>query len=55
LELREEARRELGEKFDLSQFHDEVLRHGAVFLDVLEKLTRQWIVRLKKTKSAQRI
>ena len=42
-ELREEARRELGEAFDLRAYHDEVLRHGALPMDVFENLTRNWI------------
>jgi uncharacterized protein (DUF885 family) len=36
LELREKAKRELGDKFDIRQFHDEVLGAGALPMDVLE-------------------
>ena len=38
LELREKAKRQLGAKFDLRQFHEVVLTNGAVPLDVLEEL-----------------
>ncbi len=37
-ELREKSRAQLGEKFDVRKFHDEVLKHGALPLDVLEKI-----------------
>ena len=43
LELREKAKRELGTKFDIRQFHDVVLTNGAVPLDVLEDLVNRWI------------
>ena len=36
LELRERARQELGSKFDIRAFHDEMLNGGALPLDVLE-------------------
>jgi uncharacterized protein (DUF885 family) len=43
LELREKAKRELGTKFDIRQFHDVVLTNGALPLDVLEDLVNRWI------------
>jgi uncharacterized protein (DUF885 family) len=42
-ELRELAEKQLGEKFDIREFHDCVLRTGAVPLDVLENNVRAWI------------
>jgi uncharacterized protein (DUF885 family) len=43
LELREKAKKELGNKFDLRQFHEVVLTNGPVPLDVLEQLVDRWI------------
>lgn len=45
LELRSLAERELGERFDVREFHAEVLKDGAVPLDVLEAKIRRWIAR----------
>ncbi|HUD70669.1 MAG TPA: DUF885 domain-containing protein [Dongiaceae bacterium] len=44
-ELRTEAERALGERFDKRAFHDEILRHGSVPLPVLERLIRDWIAK----------
>lgn len=43
LRLRKDAERRLGKKFDLSAFHDELLRHGAVRLSVLREQMERWI------------
>lgn len=43
LELREKAKKELGSKFDMRQFHEVVLTNGAVPLDVLGQLVDRWI------------
>ena len=43
LELRERAKKELGSKFDIRQFHDVVLTNGALPLDVLEEQVDRWI------------
>jgi uncharacterized protein (DUF885 family) len=48
LELRERAKRELGDRFDIRAFHDEVLGAGALPLDVLEQRINDWISRQKK-------
>lgn len=42
-ELRAYAEKELGEKFDLRAFHDRVLGHGQLPLDLLEKSIREWV------------
>jgi len=47
LELREQARRELGPKFDLRTFHDAVLDDGPLPLDVLQERMTRWIAEHK--------
>ncbi|MDP9005750.1 MAG: DUF885 domain-containing protein [Actinomycetota bacterium] len=41
-ELRAWSSARLGDRFDLRAFHDEVLRHGALPLDVLTSLVHRW-------------
>jgi len=43
LELRDRAKKQLGGRFDIRGFHDEVLGGGAMPLDVLEKRVDGWI------------
>ncbi len=43
LELREQAKKQLGAKFDLRQFHDVILTNGPVPLDILEELVDRWV------------
>ncbi len=43
LELRENAKVKLGDKFDIREFHDVVLVNGAVPLNVLEEMVEEWI------------
>ena len=43
LNLREEARRKLGSKFDLRAFHDAVLNNGPLPLEVLHLYVESWI------------
>jgi uncharacterized protein (DUF885 family) len=47
LELRELAKKELGPKFDLRQYHDLVLQNGALPLNILEENVRAWIAKKK--------
>ncbi len=42
-ELRARAQRELGARFDLKAFHSQLLRDGALPLEVLDAKTRRWI------------
>lgn len=43
LQLRAKAKAALGDKFDIRQFHDTVLKNGALPLDVLEQLVDEYI------------
>jgi len=43
LELREKAKTALGDKFDLREFHNVVLKNGAVPLNILEELIDEYI------------
>ena len=42
-ELRAYATEELGEEFDIREFHDEVLGRGSVPLSVLDANIRAWV------------
>src|SRR5271156_1617968 len=46
-ELRERARTELGAKFDIRTFHDEMINGGTLPLDLLEARTNRWIAEQK--------
>jgi uncharacterized protein (DUF885 family) len=43
LELRDRARSELGERFDMREFHNVVLTNGSVPLDILDDLVNEYI------------
>nr|WP_321359544.1 DUF885 domain-containing protein [uncultured Hyphomonas sp.] len=47
VELREKAKAELGDKFDIREFHDIVLKDGALPLDILEENVDQWVADTK--------
>ena len=43
LALREKAQRELGDRFDIREFHDQVLANGAITLPMLRQVIEHWI------------
>jgi uncharacterized protein (DUF885 family) len=43
IELRQRAEKALGPKFNIAEFHDEVLKDGAIPLEVLEAKIDRWI------------
>jgi uncharacterized protein (DUF885 family) len=47
LELRAKAKKQLGDRFDIRAFHDEILDGGALPLDVLEARVDGWIAAQK--------
>jgi uncharacterized protein (DUF885 family) len=47
LKLRQYAKDQLGDKFSLSNFHDEVLGAGALPLDVLSTRIHAWVATQK--------
>ena len=46
-ELRERAEKELGPKFDIRAFHDEMIDGGTLPLDMLDARTNRWIAAQK--------
>jgi len=48
LELRDRARVELGDQFDIREFHHVVLTNGSVPLDILEDLVNEYIATRKE-------
>jgi uncharacterized protein (DUF885 family) len=53
-ELRANAEKELGPKFDVRAFHDQVLGSGALPLDLLEKNVKAWVAEAKVGERAAR-
>ncbi len=53
LELRARARKELGSRFDIKRFHDEMLNGGVLPLDLLEMRTDDWIREQEHATSAR--
>jgi uncharacterized protein (DUF885 family) len=48
LELRDRAQKDLGDKFDIRAFHDQVIDYGALPLDVLDERITAWIASEKQ-------
>jgi uncharacterized protein (DUF885 family) len=46
-ELRTYAEKELGSKFDIRAFHDHLLGHGQLPLDLLEASVKAWVAGLR--------
>ncbi len=46
-ELRSRAQQELGAKFDQREFHDTILKSGALPLEILEEQVNDYIARKK--------
>jgi len=51
-ELRERAQKQLGTRFDVRAFHDEMLNGGVLPLDLLDSRTNQWIAAQKRHATA---
>lgn len=51
VQLRDKAKTALGDKFDIRDYHDVVLKNGAVPLDVLEQLVDQYIADKKASQA----
>jgi uncharacterized protein (DUF885 family) len=47
LKLRQYAKDQLGDKFDIRGFHDEVLSGGALPMDVLSTRIHDWVAQQK--------
>ena len=47
LELRELAKKELNEKFDIREFHDVILTNGSLPLNLLSENVNNWIAKVK--------
>ncbi|MCS3810086.1 DUF885 family protein [Xanthomonas sp. 4461] len=52
--LREEAQKELGDRFDIRAFHTAVLGDGAMPLTILQQRVRQWIAETKAEQEPRR-
>ncbi len=46
-EIRKKAEKELGEKFDIREFHNQVLLSGALPMSVLEEKIKRWVASTK--------
>jgi uncharacterized protein (DUF885 family) len=54
LKLRLQAQEQLGAKYDIRAFHDEILNGGALPLDVLEQRVNAWIAAQKSAQTADK-
>ncbi len=54
LELRELAKTQLGNRFDLKEFHDVVLKNGSVPLSILEEIVQNYVDDTKESGKSER-
>jgi uncharacterized protein (DUF885 family) len=47
IELREKARTELGEKFNIKDFHNIILRNGPMPFEIMEREVQKYIEMVK--------
>jgi uncharacterized protein (DUF885 family) len=52
-ELRDRSQKELGPRFDLRAFHDEMLSGGELPMDLLDARTNAWIAAQKSVPKGQ--
>src|SRR5262249_9040768 len=52
-DLRKDAKQELGDSFNIRDFHDVVLRNGAVPLDVIKTQVNEWVSSKRKQANAK--
>jgi uncharacterized protein (DUF885 family) len=55
LELRAKYQKQLGNKFNLAKFHDEILNQGCLPLSVLERKMELWAKKQKVTEQIRRV
>jgi uncharacterized protein (DUF885 family) len=53
LKLRDEAKKQLGDKFDIKKFHDEILNGGAMPLELLRQRVQTWIIDQQRSVSTK--
>jgi uncharacterized protein (DUF885 family) len=46
--LREKAKKELGDRFDIRAFHDQLLKYGSVTLPMLREIIDRWLADIRK-------
>ena len=50
-ELRKEAEKELGDTFEIKEFHDLILSYGSIKLSTLERIVKVWIMEKSQAKN----
>lgn len=45
IELRENSKKKLGDKFDIREFHDVILTSGPLPMDILEEMVENWVAK----------